>query len=329
MSRLLSGAGIVALCGAMLLVPETGQAQKPHGRASQSRSGNNLVGKTRTVGNLKRVTRPAPRPTRSAGKGLWILAGLCMLSVAASLVFRSTKLWGIALLASALAAAAMVLSGRTIWMPGALGLFGTAVAVLVAVRFVLKESIHLNDDSEVMVFMAGLLACAGGAYLVGGGAAEWGRYLLYAVLVGGSLLLFVWRLRRPLPSWAISVGIAHLGMAFVDASMKASPSVRPLLWTGLLMASVGLAGAVSRRNTLTVVVSAQLVVLGAILAAASTRAEILNSQVGWTVAVGLPLVQIGLGLSLAQRLGPDTEPPGDVSPVGNKPATRKREEGHD
>ena len=77
------------------------------------------------------------------------------------------------------------------------------------------------------------------------------------------------------------------------------------------MAAVGIAAAAVRHNTLTIVLSAELVVVGAIVAAAGASGGLLNTQVGWTVAVGLPLVQIGLGLALAQKLGPETDAQGD------------------
>lgn len=263
-------------------------------------------------GSLAVLTARTPSPSsRKVGTAYWMVAVCCILAAVLSLLFRSAGPWATTLIASGILATLLVLWTRPVWTPAAVGLPAAALAVVLAVKYRLSDHLQKPDHAEVLTFLSGLILLSTAAYIAGGVKEGWTRNLLYAALLGATLLLFLWRLKQPLVLWTVAVALTHLGMSAAQAAFTPTGAARVLISTGGVMAAVGIAAAAVRQNTLTIVLSAELVVIGAIVAAAGASGGLLNTQVGWTVAVGLPLVQIGLGLALAQKLGPETDAQGE------------------
>jgi len=244
-----------------------------------------------------------PEPPKRAARAFWVMVGLAILAALVSVALRAAGPWAVALLAGGILATVCLMWTRPPWMPAVLVLPLLALVAVVSVRYRLRDHLHGDEPEGAVSFLTGVILCSAAAYLAHTMNTGWTRTMVYVLLAFAALLLFFWKLKEPVALWVTAMAIGHLGLVAFNIALTTPSYKKGLLLLGGALAVVGIAGTTIRGRPLAVVISAQLVVAGAVIALAGTATGLVRPQVGWTVAVGLPLVQFGLGLALSQRLG--------------------------
>lgn len=243
----------------------------------------------------------------SAGVAFWILAACAVLASLASMTFQSNRLWGASVLTLLLFACVLAFLHWPIWIAALVGVTSAAVVAVLAVKPGLSEHMARKEEAEHPIFLSGVMLCAAGVYTLLSGSGRVTPVLVYLVALMVTLLLYVWRLRHPLALWIVSVSAAHLVMA-AGPLVVSSGSSRSILAVAAIISLVGMVTAAFRSSTLTILLAAELVVMGGLVATTQIPGGLLDTEVGWTAAVGLPLVQTGMILAVARKLGPEAEP---------------------
>ena len=133
------------------------------------------------------------------------------------------------------------------------------------------------------------------------GSGFYGRVVSVGVALA-ALFVLVWRLRRPLVLWGLSLALGYLiwtlgGVLFVEGVTS-----EPFLLLGGVFFLLGVSGVILKNQEISSVLFGSLVLMGIIVVASGWAEGMWRQPVGWTVGLGLPSVYFGMGLALVQRM---------------------------
>jgi uncharacterized membrane protein SirB2 len=200
---------------------------------------------------------------------------------------------------------AATLWARPLWAPPLVLLVLSAALCLLMARGEVWEYTDAVEQSDTLTFLSGLVLNGGAFYVLYGARGQWSAKVICALLVLIALGLFVWRLKNPLSLWIATVALMYLAMGPFGKAVFALErrGLRLVLIAGVALL-IGIAGGLQRTARFPALLWGFVALLSGLLAAAANPVGLLHEPVGWTVAVAIPLVYLGLGLALVQRLGP-------------------------
>jgi hypothetical protein len=194
---------------------------------------------------------------------------------------------------------------RPIWPVPLLGFLAAGVLTWSMVRHDVWQRAERLEPTDTPTFLAGTILSGAGFFILERAAEVWTGRVIAGLVLLGVVALFVWRLRNPVGLFAAAAGIGYLAAGPVGRGLvSAGSSVHLLVVLGGGLTGMGVVGAVSRQGRLRAVTMSALLWVGVLTAAAANPRGLLRAPVGWTIGFGLPLVYLGLGLALVQRLGP-------------------------